>query len=170
MYRRVSNNTKLTHFQSLGSRSIILHCWPATGIDVFPSATENRVITRDAHHSELMSPTGTGDTHSRHRGNSKAGLTFHLAPEHTTPLSMQVYGCKSLLTSQEGSHLSCKRCWGTTPALPPVPELSLLSPSHCKIHGNPFSQSLSTADKEASQTKTWGFTTRSPHQNILCIS
>lgn len=124
MYRRVSNNTKITHFHSLGHKSIILHCWPAPGSDVLPSATEKRVMARDAHHRELVSPTDTCDAHSRHGSISKAGLNFHLAPKHTIPLPMWVYGCKSLLTSR-GGHIWVANAAEDQPLLCP-PSLSCL--------------------------------------------
>lgn len=88
MYRGVSNNTKITLFHSVGHKSIILHCWPSTGSNVLPSATENQEMPGDAHHRELLSPTGTCDTHSRHGRISKAGLNFHSSAKHTTPLPM----------------------------------------------------------------------------------
>lgn len=169
MYRGVSNNTKIAPFHSVAHKSIILHCWLATGC-VSPSATETHVMPRDAITGSSCHPqahvTLTADT----RVFPSQDWIFTRLLSTQLYLPMWVYRCKSLLTSQEGSHLCCKQCWGPTPALPPVPELSPLSPSHCNIQGNTFSQSLITADKETSQTKTWRFTTRSPHQNILCIS
>lgn len=138
MYRRVSNNTKITHFHSLGHKSIILHCWPATGNDVLPSATEKRVMARDAHHRELVSPTDTCDAHSRHGSISKAGLNFHLAPKHTTPLPMWVYGCKSLLTSQGGVTFELQMLLRTNPCSAPCPWAASSSPIPLQDPGKSF--------------------------------
>lgn len=168
MHGRVSNSTKIMCFHSLGCTSIILLSWSSTGSDVPLSATEINAMASDARCNELSLPTDTCSAQQQATEVYQATTVFSLlALNQTTPLLMRVYGCKSVLTLLRGVKFGLQ---SANPCSALLSSPSPLSPSLCEIQGHAFSPSPPTAHEETSQAKTLRFTTRSPHQDIPCIS